>query len=639
MIGILGGNPAEAHTKGRARLVYAAELAAVGGFYYGAARLGLALSVAHGVITPVWAPTGIALAALVLVGRRMWPAVLVAAFVANATHGTSVPVALLISIGNTAEAVIGRELLSRARFRPAMERVRDVLVFIVLAAALSTAVSATNGVTTLWVGHDLTSSYGSSWLLWWVGDSMGDLVVGSFLLVVAAASLRKILPRPRIPEAVALLALVVGLSAFVFLAGYWRYPHVLFPVYIWAALRFGQLGAVSTSFAVAAVAIAGAVGGETPIGHESGTHVVLILEALLAAITISVLLLGAVLAERGEAERELAEAQELARVGSWSWDIDSGRIAWSDELYRLFDLEPGTREFDFEGYLELLHPADRELTRRVVEKAYATGEPFSFQHRVLLPNGMTRWLLGRGRVIADTGGKPTRMVGTAQDVTERRQIDQLRDTILAAVSHELRTPLTAIVGFAVTMKERALDSEQRATALDTLLEQAHKLERLLGDLLDLDRLRHGFVRPAVVDTDIARLVEQVAAAHANGTHPIQLHTEAAPASVDAAKVERMVDNLIANAIRHTPAGTAVEVRVEPLEDGVIIAVDDSGPGVASDERETIFEPFRRGADVGVAAGTGVGLSLVAQFAALHGGRVWVEDSPTGGASFRVYLPR
>jgi len=639
MIGILGGNPADTRTERQVRLVYAAALAAVAAVYYGAARLGLALSVAHGVITPVWAPTGIALAALVLLGRRMWPAVLVAAFVANATHGTSVPVALLISIGNTAEAVIGRELLARARFRPAMERVRDVLAFVVLAAAVSTAVSATNGVTTLWVGHDLTSSYGSSWLLWWVGDSMGDLVVGSFLLVLAAGSLRRLLPRPRIPEAVVLLALVVGLSAFVFLAGFWRYPHVLFPLYIWAALRFGQLGAVSTSFAVAAVAIAGAVAGETPIGNESGTHVVLILEALLAAVTISVLLLGAVLAERGEAERELAEAQELARVGSWSWDIDSGRITWSDELYRLFDLEPGTREFDFDGYVELLHPADRELTRHVVEKAYATGEPFSFQHRVLLPNGMTRWLLGRGRVIADTGGSPTRMVGTAQDVTERRQIDQLRDTILAAVSHELRTPLTAIVGFAVTMKERALDGAQRATALDTLLEQALKLERLLGDLLDLDRLRHGFVRPAVIDTDIARLVEQVAAAHANGTHPIALHTEPAPASVDAAKVERMVDNLIANAIRHTPAGTPVDISVEAREDGVVIAVDDAGPGVASDERETIFEPFSRGADVGAAAGTGVGLSLVAQFAALHGGRVWVEDSPAGGASFRVFLPR
>ena len=637
-IGTIEGELAALQAGRRPRLVYALQLVAVGAVYYGAAKLGLALSVAHGVITPVWAPTGIALAALVLLGRRMWPAVLVAAFIANSTHGTSIPVAFLISVGNTAEAVVGRELLARVRFRPALERVRDVLAFVLLAAAVSTAISATNGVTTLWVGHDLTSSYGSSWLLWWVGDSMGDLVVGSLLLVFAAGSLRRVLPRTRIPEAVVLLALVVGMSCFVFLAGFWRYPHVLFPLFIWATLRFGQPGAVASSFAVAAVAVAGAVGGQTPIGHESGTHVVLILEALLAGITISVLLLGAVLAERGEAEIELAEAQALARVGSWSWDVDSGRLSWSDELYRLFDLEPQTDRFDFEGYLELLHPDDREVARRVVAKAYQTGEPLSFQHRALLPDGTVRWLQGRGRVVSDAAGRPTRMVGTAQDITERRQIDQLRDTILAAVSHELRTPLTAIVGFAVTLKERVLDADQRETALVTLLEQAHKLERLLGDLLDLDRLRHGFVRPTVADTDVARLVEQVVAVHANGTHPIEVHTTPAPAAVDAAKVERIVDNLIANALRHTPAGTVVHVRVEPRDGGVVITVDDAGPGVGGHEREAIFEPFRRGSEVGAAAGTGVGLSLVAQFAALHGGRVWVEESPAGGASFRVFLP-
>jgi signal transduction histidine kinase len=188
------------------------------------------------------------------------------------------------------------------------------------------------------------------------------------------------------------------------------------------------------------------------------------------------------------------------------------------------------------------------------------------------------------------------------------------------------------------LKERVLDGDQRAIALDTLLEQARKLERLLGDLLDLDRLRHGFIRPTVVDTDVARLVEQIVAVHANGTHPIELHTAPAPAAVDPAKVERMVDNLIANALRHTPAGTAVQVRVEARDGGVVIAVDDAGPGVAGEEREAIFEPFRRGSDVGAAAGTGIGLSLVAQFAALHGGRVWVEESPAGGASFRVFLP-
>jgi PAS domain S-box-containing protein len=633
------GKLEEAGAPTRTRALYAVRLAAVGGVYYGGAKLGLALSVAHGVITPVWPPTGIALASLVLFGRQMWPAVAAGAFLANATSGASIPIALALSFGNTLEAVIGYELLRRVRFRPSLERVRDVLALVVLAGAMSTAVAATNGVTALWIGNDLSDTYGSSWLLFWVGDAMGDLIVASLVLVVASLALSRRLPRVRIAEGATLLALLVGLSCFVFLAGYWRYPHVLFPLYIWAVLRFGQFGAVSSSFTVAAIAIAGAVGGNTPLAHASGTNVVLILEGLLAAVTISVLLLGAVLAERARAESGLAEAQALARLGNWSWDVGTSRVSWSDELYRLFGLEPHSRRFGFDGYLELVHPEDRERTRRIVERAGETGEPFAFDHRAVLPDGSVRWLHGRGNVSRNAAGDVVRMSGTAQDITERKQIDQLRDTILATVSHELRTPLTAIVGFAVTLKERPLTEDMRATVVETLLVQARKLELLLTDLLDLERLRHGFVSPSLVETDVGRLAEQVVAAHAGGTHPIAFSGGAPPLTVDPPKIERIVDNLIANAVRHTPSGTPIEIRVEEGPEGVVIAVDDAGPGIAPPERDSVFEPFRRGSDIGNRAGAGVGLSLVAQFAELHGGRVWVEESPAGGAGFRVLLPR
>jgi integral membrane sensor domain MASE1 len=201
--GVIEAQPAVERTAARARLIHVARFGAVVGVYYGAAKLGLDLSVAHGVITPVWAPTGIALAALVLFGPRLWPAVLVAAFVANATTGASVPVALAISVGNTLEAVVGRELLARVRFRPSLERVRDVLALVVLGATVSTAVSATNGVTTLWIAGDLSRSYGSSWLLWWSGDAMGDLLVASLLLVLVSAPLPCIFPPKRRLEAAA----------------------------------------------------------------------------------------------------------------------------------------------------------------------------------------------------------------------------------------------------------------------------------------------------------------------------------------------------------------------------------------------------------------------------------------------------
>src|SRR5262249_23068597 len=121
-------------------------------------------------------------------------------------------------------------------------------------------------------------------------------------------------------------------------------------------------------------------------------------------------------------------------------------------------------------------------------------------------------------------------------------------------------------------------------------------------------------------------------------HPIALQTEPTTAQVDAPKVERIVDNLIVNAMRHTPGGTEITVRVERGNGGVMIAVDDRGPGVPFEDREAIFEVFRRGARPDHNGGTEIGLSLVAQFTALHSGRSWVQENPGGGASFRVFLP-
>jgi signal transduction histidine kinase len=610
--------------------------ALVGSLYVGAAKLGLALSVAHGVITPVWAPTGIALASLILFGRRLWPAILVAAFIANATSGASIPVAVVIAAGNTLEAVVGSALLARVRFRPALDRVRDVLALILLGAVASTAVSATTGVTALWIAHDLSNSYGFSWLLWWTGDAMGNIVVAPFLLVLLAAPVRSIVPRPRRLEATALLGLLAGLSAFVFVAGYWRYPHLLFPLFVWATVRFRQVGAVTSSIVVAAIAIAGAVSGSTPLTAEDPTQVVLILEGLLAGIAISVLILGAALAERSDAEERLAEAQEVAHVGSWSWDVDADRVTWSAELYRLYEIPDGS-PMTYASFLQAIHPDDRELMRRAVERALADAEPFALDHRCVTEDGGVRWLHGCARVVLDTRGRPVRMLGTAQDITEQRRLDELRDTILSAVSHELRTPLTAIVGFAQTLKERTLEPTLRTAVIESMFVQAQRLERLLADLLDLDRLRRGFVRPKFAETDIASLVEQVVAAHRDQV-PIAVRVELAHAAVDAPKVERIVDNLIVNAVRHTPVGTEIAVRVERGEGGVTIAVDDRGPGVAREDREAIFEIFHRGTRSDYTAGTGIGLSLVAQFTALHGGRAWVQENPGGGASFRVFLP-
>jgi signal transduction histidine kinase len=356
---------------------------------------------------------------------------------------------------------------------------------------------------------------------------------------------------------------------------------------------------------------------------------------------VSLFLLGAVLTERVRAAAGLAEAQRLAQLGSWEWDIARDRITWSEELYRLYDIDPASARLTYESYLERIHPDDLPVVRETVDRAYAERAPFELEHRITRPGGEVRWLHGRGRVVTDESGAAVRMVGTSQDITERKRIEELRESILSAVSHELRTPLTAIVGFALTLQERGakLTPATRRQIVDHLNAEARRLERLLSDLLDLDRLRHRAASASFRRADLARIVATVVEDYESDGRPVSLELEQVEAEIDAPKVERIVDNLLANAFRHTPEGAEVRVRVARSDEGALISVDDRGPGVGQHEREAIFEIFQRGsAGVASGRGTGVGLTLVAQFAALHGGRAWVEDNPGGGASFHVFLP-
>jgi signal transduction histidine kinase len=625
---------------------YILQVALVAAVYFGGAKLGLSLAVAHGVISPVWPPTGIAIAALLLLGPRMWPAVAIGALAGNATSGVSLGVAAAIAVGNTLEAVAAVYLLRRVSCRLSFDRVRDVLCFAVVGAMLPSAIAATNGVTVLALANsDAASPYGSRWLLWWLGDATGALLVAPLILVWATRPPLH-LPGRRMLEGAILLAGLAGMSAAIFLGGSWRYPYALFPLLLWAAVRFTQLGAVSSSFTVAAFGVAGIVSENTPLGGTGDTVAVQILQALLAIVAISLLALGASISERDAAAESLrqaavglAEAQALAHIGSWEWEIAGDRVTWSDELYRIYDLQPERGELNYDAYLARIHPSDRDAVRATVERALAEGGAFEVTHRIVLEDGAERVVEGRGRVIVDRTGHAVRMVGTTQDVTEQHHVDEVRENILSAVSHELRTPLTAILGFALTLQSRwpALTDEGREEMIDLVAAQARRLERLLNDLLDVDRLRHGRVRFESERTDLAPLIQGVVAGRPLEGRQIDVQAEHVHAEVDPAKFERIVDNLLANAERHTPAGSPIVIAVEKNGTGVLLRVDDRGPGVADDEKEAIFEAFRRGSAV-EATGVGVGLALVAQFVALHGGRAWVEDRDGGGASFRVLLP-
>jgi signal transduction histidine kinase len=223
---------------------------------------------------------------------------------------------------------------------------------------------------------------------------------------------------------------------------------------------------------------------------------------------------------------------------------------------------------------------------------------------------------------------------------ELRSLDQMKNTFLAAVSHELRSPLTAVLGLALTLESQDLPREEAVDLLHRLSSNARRLQRLLADLLDIDRLSRGVIAPQVHTTDVGALVHvAVESIDYMGDRTVKVEANPVIAAVDTAKVERIVENLLINVVRHTPGGTTAWVKVRSFEDGALIVVEDDGPGVPEEMREAVFEPFRQGPTHSPhAPGTGIGLTLVQQFTKLHGGRVWVEDRPGGGASFKVYLP-
>jgi PAS domain S-box-containing protein len=609
-------------------------------------KLGISLSVAHGVITPVWAPSGIALAALLIFGRSLWPAVAVGAFLTNATSGASPLVAAAIACGNTLEPLAAAYLLGRARFRIDLARIRDVFVLVLCGAGLGTLISATNGIAVLFLAGLDRSSLGSDWLLWWFGDAVGVLMVTPVLLLAYVHRTRRP-TRARLLESVLLGSSLLAVTAFVFVGGAWRYPYLIFPLVLWAALRFRQLGAAASSFLVGALATWGTVVGAVPLDVSGATSRVQVIQALVGVIAISLLVVGATLEERETAQRSaeltaarLSEAQALAHIGSWELDLATGTVTWSDELYRIFGI-PRIVGMSSRAFLERVHPEDRPRIEEMLQRALLDQRPFSLEYRILSAHRQTRILSSRGRVLVDGGGESLWLVGTAQDVTEQRQAEILRSDILSIVSHELRTPLASILNFALTLRKKRneLDEQGAARIVDEVVRQTRRIDRLLSDLLELDRLRHGLVAPKQERTNVTQLLSQIADNHRTGNRAIAVEGEPTLANVDAPKVERIVDNLVLNAVKHTPSGTPITLRLEREGDDLLIVVDDEGPGIPQEHRTAVFELFDRGAKaMSSEAGTGIGLALVGRLAALHHGYAWVEDSPSGGASMRVLLP-
>jgi len=236
-----------------------------------------------------------------------------------------------------------------------------------------------------------------------------------------------------------------------------------------------------------------------------------------------------------------------------------------------------------------------------------------------------------------------RLAEEAKAVTLRARTEEMRSSLLSAVSHDLRTPLAAITGAATTLRDESagVDAAERLELLDTLCEEAERLERLVGNLLDVTRLESGTLEPKrewvpleeVVGSALTRLERKLEGRNVSTEIP-----DALPLlSADPVLLEQVFVNLLENAVKHTPAGSPIEIRARETGGALEVEVSDRGPGLPSGSETQVFEKFYRGPHAG-RRGAGLGLSIARGIAQAHGGSVTAENRPEGGALFRVTLP-
>ena len=289
--------------------------------YYFTASFGLKMDAVSGFATLVWPPTGIALAAIFLLGYRYWPAIVLAAFFVNLHAGAPIFVAAAMGIGNTLEALIGAYLLRRAHFNPSLTQIKDVLKLIIFAAIFSTLISGIFGVTSLWIAGRIGSSleFRGTFSAWWLGDVMGNLIVAP-LLFVWGSNFPKRYEGKKVIEAIALVitTLLVYNCAFHAIGPYDFFPthhlYFIFPVLIWAGLRFRQHGTVFMLFFFSALSIVGTATGHGPFAIETLSKSLFNLQTFLAVLVITILIVTATNSQYEQEKLSLEKANKAVGV-------------------------------------------------------------------------------------------------------------------------------------------------------------------------------------------------------------------------------------------------------------------------------------------------------------------------------------
>ncbi len=349
-----------------------------------------------------------------------------------------------------------------------------------------------------------------------------------------------------------------------------------------------------------------------------------------------------------ESEERFRRAMEATSDGLWDWNVVTGEMYFSPAYYRMLGYEPGELPDLKDTWLNLIHPDDRDQALRSNQDCIENRIPnFAIEFRMRTKNGDWKWILGRGKASArDANGQALRMIGTHQDITERRQVERMKDQFVSTVSHELRTPLTSIrasLGLLGSGVGGALP-EKGQRMLEIAVTNTDRLVRLINDILDTERLASGKTPMEKKQCSTAQLVKQATdvmkpMAEKAGIS-FSIASQDAELWADPDRIVQALTNLISNAIKFSSKGGRIWVAAERKENQMLFRVQDEGRGIPPDKLGILFERFQQvdSSDAREKGGSGLGLSISRSIIEQHNGKIWVESTVGKGSTFFFTIP-
>ena len=363
-------------------------------------------------------------------------------------------------------------------------------------------------------------------------------------------------------------------------------------------------------------------------------------------------------------EQRLSLAMSAGRLGSWEYDLRTGRVIWSVTLERIHGLEPGTFGGTFEDYQRDIHPDDLSYVLSTIARSSHGDAPHQLEYRIIWPNGEVRWLQASGKLFRDADGHPIRMLGVCTDITEHKTAVQLtqaardeaeranraKSEFLAAMSHELRTPLNAIGGYLDLLDlgiHGPVTDHQREAFASIKRNQNHLLV-VINDLLNFAQLEAGQLDYEIEAVEVAEFLAQIEPMlepHAAARN-VLFAMERAPAGLrayaDPDRLHQVLLNLVSNATKFTPPGGNIRIWCESNQHVVALRVRDTGRGIPADKLAAIFDPFvqvDRKNSPATEKGVGLGLAISRDLARGMGGDLKVISEPGRGSTFTLELRR